>query len=57
MPFWLLRNNLMLSFATIAGACVGFEYLYEDMVQAVHDNAKWGIRLELLFFRVVYIQF
>ncbi len=47
----------MLTIATIAGACVGFEWLYPDMVQAVHDNSKWGIRLELLFFRVVYIKF
>ena len=47
----------MLTFATIAGACIGFEYLYEDMVQAVHDNAKWGIRLELLFIRLVFIKY
>jgi len=46
----------MLTVATIAGACFGFEFLYPEMVQAVHDNAKWGIRLELVFFRIVYIQ-
>ncbi len=47
----------MLSIATIAGACFGFEYLYQEMVEAVHDGAKWGVRLELLFLRIVYIRF
>lgn len=47
----------MLTFATIAGACLGFEFLHEEMVQTVHDDAKWGIRLELLIFRFVFIKF